>query len=475
MPALTENKTRTYSRVALGLTFFLFLCILLLSFADQSLLSPLLNPLLQDFFNATNNVVPLGWVTFVFTLLTALSMIAAGILGDRKSRKKICFTGLIIYSVFSMMTILVPHGQAGYVFFFITRALNGVGIGAIVPTIFSMVGDTVHSKRRATAFGYVSASIIIGRLIGFFVAGSLADQWRLAYFSLGVTSFLLAFGLLMIREPKRGSQERELRDVLLEGAEYRFRISRKDIKTLRSAKSNFWLIINFIDVFPGAIIIFLIFKYMEDIHNMAVGAVNFVIFLVVIAAAAGALIFGRLGDWGFQKDKRARALVAMACNIVPVLFMVIFVSAEFWIPEGVNLRETLAVPGVWPVVAAILAAMFINQGVNPNWYSSLTDVNLPEHRATMISLASVMDMIGMAVGPLIASFMATAWGLRTAMWAVLVFWILNIFLWIPVIRFIRGDLSRIHDVLQERAKEISSAATSSGVEIKDIRSDNKQV
>ncbi len=65
------------------------------------------------------------------------------------------------------------------------------------------------------------------------------------------------------------------------------------------------------------------------------------------------------------------------------------------------------------------AALFVNQGVNPNWYGTLTDINLPEHRATMISLASVMDLAGNALGPLVASYAATLWGLRTAMAAVL--------------------------------------------------------
>jgi MFS family permease len=95
--------------------------------------------------------------------------------------------------------------------------------------------------------------------------------------------------------------------------------------------------------------------------------------------------------------------------------------------------------------------MFINQGVNPNWYSSLTDINLPEYRAMMISFASIMDLIGQAIGPLAASYLATIWGLKIAMWSVLVFWVLNIFLWLPVLVYIRKDLANVHRVLKERA------------------------
>lgn len=95
--------------------------------------------------------------------------------------------------------------------------------------------------------------------------------------------------------------------------------------------------------------------------------------------------------------------------------------------------------------------MFINQGVNPNWYSTLADVNLPEHRATMVSLASLMDMLGNALGPLLASYIILLRGQRAALWLALVVWAANIVLWLPVLANVRKDLDRRHRVLMERA------------------------
>ncbi len=166
----------------------------------------------------------------------------------------------------------------------------------------------------------------------------------------------------------------------------------------------------------------------------------------------GALVFGRLGDWTFQKDRRSKVFIALFCNAFPILFMLFFLGAKVWIPEGSTVAQALAVPGTWPLVLTIAAAMFINQGVQPNWYSTLADINLPEHRATMISFASVMDMIGSALGPLVASYIATRWGLRAAMGAVLAFWIANVIFWLPVLVRIRADLDRVHNVLGERAE-----------------------
>jgi len=432
--------------------FIVLLFLLAFNYADQSLTSPLVNPLLQDFFGETADVVPLGWLTFVFTVLSALAMVGAGFAADRISRLRLSAAGALLYGTVSALAFAVPHGRAGYALFFLTRALAGIGIGVIVPAVFSLAGDLVAAERRATSFGFLSVAILAGRMAGFGLGGGLADDWRLAYVLVGLVNLALAGALLALREPARGGQERELRGLILEGAAYRYRFSRGDLRFLRSSRSNLWLILNFVDVLPGSIILFLIFKYMKDVHNMEAGAVNAAVAVVFAAGAAGAVLFGRLGDRLFRRDRRGKAAVALLCNAAPAVFMVLFVLNRAWIPDGAGLAGTLATAGAWGLILTVAAAVFINQGVNPNWYGTLTDVNLPEHRGTMIALASVADMAGSALGPLIGSYIATLAGLRTAMASVLVFWILNIALWLPVLRHVRGDLDRVRAVLEERAE-----------------------
>jgi len=447
-----NDRTRRLARTAGGTSFVLFCLVLVFDYADQGLLSPFVNPLLQDFFRATANVVPLGWVTFTFTLLSAASTIAAGLLADRRSRVRLCVAGGLVYGTFSALTALAPHGTAGFVFFFVTRALNGLGVGLVVPAVFSLVGDLVAPARRATAFGYMSVAMLAGRFGGFAVAGAFDGDWRRAYLLVGAINILLAVGLLAVREPRRGGREDELREAILEGAEYRFRLSPGDIRLLRAARSNFWLVLNFVDVFPGSIVLFLIFKYMKDIHNLEAPAVNFTILVVALSGAAGAIVFGRVGDLGSRKDRRAKVFTALLCNCLPIVFMVLFILSD--VRVGATLAKSLATPGMGALVATIAAAMFINQGVNPNWYGTLTDINLPEHRAAMISLASVMDMIGSAIGPLIGSYIASAWGLKAAMGSVLFFWVVNILFWLPVLAHVRADLARVHETLAARADEM---------------------
>jgi len=450
---LDRNHNKTFKLIG-GLAFFVFLAVLLFGFADQSMLSPLINPMLMYFFKNTENIIPLGWISFSFTLFSAAAMMIAGVLTDKKSRIQICSIGCMLYAVISIFTILIPQGRLGYSLFLITRTLSGIGIGFVIPAVYSLVSDTVHAERRTIGFGFVSVAILMGRLTGFGIAGAFQTDWRSAYFFLGLINLVLALSLLRIREPRRGMQEKELHDILSSGAEYRFRISRKDVKFIRSNHSNLWLIINFIDVFPGAIILFLIFKYMKDIHNMETGEVNIVILVVFLFGSLGALFFGRLGDLWYKKNKRAKVILALICNGLPIFFMFIFIRTDFWIPEGTPFLSMLNFPGVIVIIAAVAGAVFLNQGVNPNWYSTLADVNLPEHRGTMVSMASVMDLLGQAVGPLIAAYVASRWGLRAAMRSVILFWGLNILFWLPLLIVIKKDLTRIHQLLLKRADKL---------------------
>ncbi|TFH31152.1 MAG: MFS transporter [Promethearchaeota archaeon] len=447
-----ENKAK--SQTAMGITIVLFFFILLFSYADQNLLGPFLNPQLQSFFGSIDeDLVPkMSIISSVFMFLSGVSMVACAVLADKTSRKWICFGGTSFYAIFSIGTFLIPDGNVGYVLFFITRALNGIGMGAIVPTIFSMVGDTARPEKRTTAFAYINVAIILGQLVGMLLGGMMGDIWRMAYLITGIFSLLLAIGLIWTKEPKRGGAEKEFQSI--EGAEYTYRLKKEDFKKIWTNKSNFWLITNFIDCIPSGIAFFLIFKYLEDIRNMDPEMITLIVLVAFIFGIGGALVFGFLGDRLFKKDRRAKVLIALICNAFPIVFFIIFLLSDYILPDGASMSDALSIPGFTIAMGSLILLMFVNQGVGPNWHSTLTDINLPEHRATMISMASFMDLIGHTVGPIIAGLITAAFGLQAAMWAAVFFWGLNVVLWIPVFYYIEGDLDKIHEILHQRAQDL---------------------
>lgn len=452
-------EQKTVSKRAGFLTIVLFVLILIFNTADQNLASPLLNPLMEDFFQSTADaLVPrMSWITSLFIILSGISMVFFGMLADQHSRKLICLVGSLIFAIPSILTIFIPHGELGYFFFFVTRALNGIGIGAIIPSIFSMVGDTAKSDKRTAAFSYISLAMILGQLIGMIAASTIetiTGNWRIAYFAIGIINLILAFGIIRIQEPKRGVQEQELKSVMVEGAEYNYRFRREDLKIIWTNRSNFWLIANFIDTIPSGMIFFLLFKYFEDIHNMDSNTVTLIVLIAMISGGVGTLLFGKLGDIWFEKDSRAKVLIALICNGFPVITFTIFLVTDFWLPDGVSLGEAATIPGFILAVVMVVITIFINQGVGPNWYSTLTDVNLPEHRSTVISMASFTDVVGKTIGPILAGVFTALLGLQGAMWVSIIFWVLNTVLWLPIFYSIKGDLAHVHDVLSQRALEM---------------------
>ncbi len=94
-------------------------------------------------------------------------------------------------------------------------------------------------------------------------------------------------------------------------------------------------------------------------------------------------------------------------------------------------------------------------GIAPNWYSSMIDVNYPEHRGTMIAVASFIDTIGRAIGAFIGGFLLLIIGITfTIIWTMLVFGIISIGFWIPLFFTAQKDFNSVNEFMKERAQEM---------------------
>jgi MFS family permease len=319
--------------------------------------------------------------------------------------------------------------------------------------------------KRTMSFAYISVGIAWGQLVGMFIGGLFAnsDMWRFAYLGAGTLSIAVGLTLFAVKEPPRGAMETELQD--LGSAQYVFKIQKGDFKKIYQNKSNLWLIINFIDTIPSGIIFFLIFLYLEQIHNIPEDLAIYLVLFAFIAGIIGTLLFGKLGDLGFKKNRKSKVLIALLCNGVPVILFILFMLINFTAPTGASVGLLFSDPKTAIALGSLIILMFINKGVEPNWFSTLADVNLPENRATMISLAQMLDLIGLSLGPLMAGWIVDVinttydpinnlLGLHVAMWVAIGFWILNVLLWLPIFFYVERDLDDVHNTLTKRAQSL---------------------
>ncbi|MBD3256027.1 MAG: MFS transporter, partial [Candidatus Lokiarchaeota archaeon] len=404
------------------LIIVLFIIILALANSTQYMISPNLI-LISNYFGYGSNLTPLGFLTFSFIGVSGISMLFFGYLADKFTRKWIVFAGVSLFSLSSSLIILVPAGRVGYQIFFLLTLIIGVSFGIIIPSIFSLIGDFISRKNRSKGLSFFSISSLFGMVIGLTLATFIGEfDWRISYLIVGIFMTLNALLVLRISEPSRmGKDYVELTEN--NTIEYSYRIKREDIKYVFKKKSNVWLVVNFVDTIPTGIILFLLFAYMEVYHNVHSIVALTILLLALISTLLGTIFFGFVGDKKYnQGNKKARVKLALLGNIIPIPFVFIALIIPFQVSNNSNLLELLVEPGLILMIFLFSIGLFINGAVNGNWYATVVDINLPEHRGTVLASSNFFDIFGRAIGPLIAAIISDLYGILYGMTISIVFW-----------------------------------------------------
>jgi len=428
------------------LSIILFITIVTLISSISNMISPNLL-IISNYFGFGGNTTPLGILTFSFTILTGIAMLIFGFLADKIIRKWIVFIGTIIFSIFSFITIFIPPDLNGYFLFLFLTIMTGIGYGALIPCIFSLIGDIVSQEDRSKGFSFFSISSLIGMVVGTGLATFLGNiDWRISYSIIGIAGFISALLFIFFREPSRAGRDYSYmleKDAL----EYTYRINFSDLKVIFKKKANIWLIINFVDTIPTGIILFLLFAYMEDYHGISSDVTLIYLILILLATLIGTIVFGFIGDKQFKKgSKKARVKLALLGNIVPIPFIFIALIIPFRAPD--------LIPGILIWLILFMIGIFINGAVNGNWYATVVDLNLPEHRGTVLATSNFFDIIGRAIGPLIGSIFADTFGFVYGMLISIFFWILIPFFWIGVLKNVVPEMDATEKIFTERLESL---------------------
>lgn len=428
------------------LSIILFITIVTLISSISNMISPNLL-IISNYFGFGGNTTPLGILTFSFTILTGIAMLIFGILADKIIRKWIVFIGTIIFSIFSFLTIFIPSGLTGYFLFFFLTIITGIGYGALIPCIFSLIGDIVSQEDRSKGFSFFSISSLIGMVVGTGLATFLGTMdWRISYSIIGIAGFISGLLFIFFQEPSRAGREYSY---MLEkdAVEYTYRINFSDLKVIFKKKANIWLIINFVDTIPTSIILFLLFAYMEDFHGISSDVTLIYLIFILLATLIGTIVFGFIGDKQFKKgSKKARVKLALLGNVIPIPFIFIALIIPFRAPD--------LIPGILIWLILFMIGIFINGAVNGNWYATVVDLNLPEHRGTVLATSNCFDIIGRAIGPLIGSIFADTFGFVYGMMISIFFWIFIPFFWIAVLKNIVPEMEATEKIFAERLESL---------------------
>jgi MFS family permease len=174
----------------------------LLDYLDRQLLAAVLPALQSDLHIGDQKA---GTISTAFMLGYFLTAPIFGWLGDRMPRRWLVGGGVFVWS---LGTLLSGHAN-GYVLLLFFRVLVGFGeasFGTISP---SWIADLFPPLRRNNAITIFYFAIPVGSALGYLMGGFMAVHygWRSAFLWAGYPGLLLAFLLLLLREPARGASD----------------------------------------------------------------------------------------------------------------------------------------------------------------------------------------------------------------------------------------------------------------------------
>jgi EmrB/QacA subfamily drug resistance transporter len=149
-------------------------------------------PTIQHQLNAS--LSGLQWVLDAYTLVLASLLLSAGAVGDRIGRRRVFHTGLIVFTVASLLCSAAP--TLGVLIAF--RMIQAVGGAMLIPSTLSIIANTfTDAHERAVAIGIWGAVSGVSIAIGPVLGGILVDaiSWRAIFWvnlPIGLVAMLMS-------------------------------------------------------------------------------------------------------------------------------------------------------------------------------------------------------------------------------------------------------------------------------------------
>lgn len=147
---------------------------LLIVSIDNTILNVALPAVQRDLRASTSG---LQWAVDAYTLVLAALLMLAGSTADRIGRKRVFMTGLVVFTLGSLLCSLAPDLSSLVVF----RMMQAVGGSMLNPVAMSIITNTFTDPReRARAIGVWGAVVGISMAAGPLVGGVLVESvgWR---------------------------------------------------------------------------------------------------------------------------------------------------------------------------------------------------------------------------------------------------------------------------------------------------------
>ena len=313
---------------AKGVLMFLML-LNILSMLDRSLIAAFSQTIMDDLNLSPSQLGLLnGWVFTVCYVVMGLFM---GALADRFHRPRLIAAGLILWSALTAVSGIAKN----FTQIAMARLFIGIGESTMTPTSMSMLADLFPAQKRGTAVGLYYLGVPVGTSLAFILAGSLGVEigWRNCFFLLGGLGIVLALGLLLLRDPRRGVMESESTTASTESeSAVSWREGLSDLKqVLKGSPVLIWIMLGavmlHIPIGAGAFAIpwLIAERGFEQGYITALFGTIFLLF-----GTLGTLFGGAMSDWYQRRYRggRIRFLALLMIAVTPLTLGYRFASPD---------------------------------------------------------------------------------------------------------------------------------------------------
>lgn len=424
-----------------------------------SIIIPLISRLEENF-----NFIYIGTIEAFFIAISTLSLFIWGYISDKYSRKLILNIGFSVVIFSNLLMVFVNNIELYTIF----RFSMGIGLGTISPVSYSLAGDYIKINERSTVLGGSSVATISGSGIGIII-GSIfgAIDWRIPFLLIAIFYLLVLILFFKEKEPIRGEQEPELKEIIKQRHKKQIKIPVINYKTLFSIfkrNTNLSMITQGIfALIPSATLNYYLISFLTDSRYDGLGIPFIWATIFGLSAASGRifgfLLWGYLGDYlyiKFQTIKIKAIIVTLTIGIQAPIIALAFLwpIPSYSVFQGAIGSYVLSSYTFIFFMITFFVGTFLGGASGPNRRSLSFDINEPEVRGTISSIFTFSDQIGAAIGLFIASFLIPNMGYREVFITLIIFgYGLAMLFWIPSIFYVNQDSKNLRMKMRKRAED----------------------
>ncbi len=411
----------------------------------------------------TNDIAYIFGLCYIFG---AFSKLISGILADKYSRIKLIGITAAGASFCFLLYGFMPIGLGIITFNYIViiTILREIftGTGTVIP---SFLDDAVKEEKRSQVFGQL---ILLGQLM--FIFASLITSfffrfiWKEFFFIVGLSGIFVGFFILIKgKEPKRGSERKELKGLLkFEKIEYKYNLNKETIKSTLFSKTN--IIILFEGIFTQIVLMVpyvLLIGYLQSPpYNLS--PIIFAFLGILFGGPGtiiGSVILSKKIDRSAEKDIKNRIKYIFSSLVISYmvwLLVILLPYRENSVSEGENFILFISNPvhlisGISYLIGYLLSAIFaVSQP------PLIQKLNLPEAQGTISSINNFFEILSVGIGAILAGIFLSLFNnnYQMTVMVIMIIGMIGAIIWLFALKTIDKDIKRVSEILSTRSEEI---------------------